>query len=506
MKKLRIFSAFLALMMLMQCLCLPVWAESSETTEETTNPTATEETVAEPRFEIPDNITGDASISLGPNTIDARYPLFDAEDYEPTGTAALVYEQNTDTLMYAYQADEKMYPASMTKVMTCLLALELCSDLNEVVTVSQSALAGIDWTSSAAGLVAGEELTMEQLLYCLMVKSANDAACVIAEHLGGSQEAFVEKMNEKAAELGCENTHFVNVHGLHDEEHYTTARDMVKIMIAALEHDLFNTLYSTVTYTLPATNKSEAREFTTTNYMMDEGLSRYYDSRVIGGKTGFTTPAGRCLVSVSEADGMRLLTVVMGTKTQYYSDGWTVKRYGSFEETQSLMDLVYTNCTSTKVLSSSQILEQFPVSGGETATQGYVKESVAVTLPAASDLSLLQYEYVINDGVLSAPVEQDASIGYVRVWYRDQCVAQVEMYSALAVARAEKSAFRVLSSTLESENGIWQTVLLVVLGILGLILVLLLVNQIVQSVKRVINRKKRRKRRTARAQGRRRSR
>lgn len=499
MKKIRIFSILMALVLTLQCVYLPVWAEEDETvgnTEETV-----EETVPETQFAIPENITGDASVSMGGNSVDALYPLFDTVDYEPTGTAALVYELNTDTLMYAYQPDDRMYPASMTKVMTCLLALELCEDLSETVTVTSSAIAQIDWTSSAAGLVAGEELTMEQLLYCLMVKSANDAACVIAEHLAGSQVAFVELMNARAGELGCENTNFVNVHGLHDENHYTTARDMAKIMMAALEHELFNTLYSTVTYELAATNKSdEPRVFTTTNYMIDESRTRYYDSRVIGGKTGFTTPAGRCLTAVSESDGMKLLTVVMGTKTEYYSDGWTVKRYGSFEETQSLMDLVYNNCMSTMAVSANQILTQFQVSGGETATQGYVKESVAVTLPADGDLRYLQYEYVLNDGILEAPVEQDECIGYVRVWYRDMCVAQVEMYSTLSVAKAENSAVKVLSSMTRDSSGLWQIVLTVILVLAALIAVMLIIGRIRAAVARAKRRKRHKARRSSRTQ------
>lgn len=486
MKKMRGISAFLALLLLLQGLGLPVIATQAETTgltepiEETTEPT---------EFVIPEYVPGDASVSMGSSTLDAGSAVIEPSGFAASGTAELVYDINSDTMLYAYNIDEKVYPASTTKIMTCLVALELC-DLDDVVTVTKSAISEIDWTSSSASLAAGEQMTMKDLLYCLMVKSANDAGCVIAEYLCGSQEAFVEKMNEKALELGCTNTNFVNVHGLHDEEHYTTARDLAKIMAAAVENETFYELFSTVTYTVPANNLSEERELVSTNLLVDES-SKLYDERVIGGKTGFTTPAGRCLVSLSQSGDMKLITVVMGAKWEYYSDGWTVKRYGNFADTVALMDMVYNGYRPAKILSPDQILDQFAVTGGECATQGYVMDEVTVIVPTDAVLSDFTYETGL-DAELSAPVEKDDEIGYVRVWYRGRCVAQADMYAAVSVAKEEDAPAKVSSSTVKNQTGLWMIVSIAIAVVAALILILVLIGKIRNAIY-LARKKKRRK-------------
>lgn len=499
MKKKRTISGILALLLLLQGLAVPAWAEPEATTEPSQSTEETTEPIETTEFVIPEDVPGDASVSMGSSTLDAAHAVIDTADFEATGKAALAYDLNSGTLLYALNPDEKMYPASTTKIMTCLLALELC-DLQEVVTVTAEAIKEIDWTSSAAGLLAGEEMTMEQLLYCLMVKSANDAACVIADHLGGSQEDFVALMNERAKELGCTGTNFVNVHGLHDEEHYTTARDMAKIMAAALENEMFCTLFSTHSYTVPATNLSEARELETTNYLMDPDR-KMYDSRVIGGKTGFTTPAGRCLVCVSEANDIKLVTVVMGTTAQYASDGWTVKRYGNFEETVGLMDLVYNGYKPAQILSPYQILEQFQVAGGESAVQGYVTDEVDVIVPADAVLADFTYDTRL-DGVLTAPVRKDDKIGCVRVWYRGQCLAQADLFAAAAVAKEEEAPQEITASTVKNQTGLWKFLLIAILVVAGLILVLVLIG----VVRNAMYQAKRNRRRKARQKNRVRSR
>lgn len=499
MKKKRTLSGILALLLLLQGLTVPAWAETTAPPEPSESTGAATEPIETTEFVIPEDVPGDASVSMGSSTLDAAEAVIDVADFEATGKAALAFDLNSGTMLYALNPDEKMYPASTTKIMTCLLALELC-DLDEVVTVTADAIEEIDWTSSSAGLVDGEELTMEQLLYCLMVKSANDAACVIADHLGGSQEAFVEMMNERAKELGCTGTNFVNVHGLHDEEHYTTARDMAKIMCAALENEMFCTLFSTASYTVPATNLSEARELETTNYLMDPER-KMYDSRVIGGKTGFTTPAGRCLVCVSEANGMKLVTVVMGTTAQYASDGWTIKRYGNFEETVGLMDLIYNGYKPAQILSPLQILEQFQVSGGECAVQGYVTDEVNVIVPVDAVLSDFTYDTRLN-GVLTAPVRKDDKIGYVRVWYRGQCLAQADLFAAAPVAKEEEAPKEVSASAVKNQTGLWKFVLIAIVAVVLLIMILVLIG----VVRNAMYQAKRKRRRKARQKNRVRSR
>ena len=295
-KNLKILSIFLAAFWILQSLTLPISAtegtELSETSaseeaaptdsapeeQEETEETGAPETVSPPA-EAP--LGGDESSNFG---VDAPRALAGPDELDLDAEALLLLELNSQTMVYAKNIDTRREPASLTKVMTCLLALEH-GNLTDSITVSQEALDDLDPAGSSSGLMAGEVFTLEQLLYCLMIESANDAAPVIAEYVAGSEPAFVEMMNQKAAELGCTGTHFANTHGLHDEEHYTTARDLAKIMMAALEYEKFQEIYSADRYTLAATNLQEERILVTTNYLIDASItSDYYDERVIGGR------------------------------------------------------------------------------------------------------------------------------------------------------------------------------------------------------------------------------
>ena len=224
--------------------------------------------------------------------------------------AALLIDLNTNRVVYEQDADERVYPASLTKIMTCLIALEN-GNLSDVVTVSESALADLDEDSSVAGLVVGEQMTLENLLYCMMVVSGNDACNVIAEHVAGSVTDFVRMMNQRAYELGCTNTHFNNPHGLHDENHYTTARDLAIITQAALKSENFRQIVDTYEYKLPDDNmRQNIPKLKTTNMLIYQSMSNsLYYPRAHGIKTGYTSQAGRCVISAAKSSGMYLLDV-----------------------------------------------------------------------------------------------------------------------------------------------------------------------------------------------------
>jgi D-alanyl-D-alanine carboxypeptidase (penicillin-binding protein 5/6) len=244
--------------------------------------------------------------------------------------------------------------------------------------------------SVSAGLVAGEELTLKDLLYCLMTASANDAATVIAEHIGGSQAGFIKMMNERAKELGCKDTNYTNVHGLHEEETYTTARDICRILDFALDNPEFKAMFTAESYTVPATNKHEERIIYTSNYMMSrQTVKKYYDERVTGGKTGSTSQAGRCLAATSKGKGMELLTIVMGAEATYEADGLAVRTFGSFEDTKALLDYVLENFEYRQILFEGQILSQHPVEGGENSVFTKPVETASTVLPVDLDASKL---------------------------------------------------------------------------------------------------------------------
>lgn len=511
MKKMRLLSLFLALVLSVQCFALPVSAEPTEEGADSVSVSETGETDAdsvsasETDDTIPEHLTGDTSITMGTHSINAQGALLSNMDVAVDAGAAIAFEIDTETMLYAYNVDRKMYPASMTKAMTCMVALDMIEEglcaLDEVITVPEEVIARVDPYGSSANLVAGEELTMLELLYCLMVASANDAAMVIADHLCGSEEAFVERMNQRAAEIGCSGTHFVNVHGLHDEDHYTTARDMARIMMEAIKNETFSMLYSTTFYQVEATNKSDLRQMYTTNYMLSNFMVEgFYDSRVVGGKTGFTTPAGRCLAAVSESNGMRIVTVIMGSTLEYAENGYTIIYQGAFESTEKIIDYVFDRYTPAQVLSENQVMGPFEVTDGVNSATGYVSGSVSTLVPVDSDVSTLRYEYALDDGVLSAPVAQDEAIGVVRVWLNARCVAQQEMYAAVSVERLEvQSSGKVdPASPVQSGMDLWQIVLMVILVLLALILLMVLISYIRAAVIRSRRRKRRQNRRRSR--------
>lgn len=488
MKKFSRLSIFLALVMLAQLLCAPVYATQTEARLPEAEASGAADT-------IPENISGDASVVSGCSTIDAVTALMNPTELGVKLKAALMYEMNSETMLYGYNVDAKMYPASVTKVMTCLIALER-GNIDDIVTVSQEVINNRDPDGSNCGLSAGEEMSLKNLLYCLMVSSANDAGSAISEHIAGSEAAFVELMNQKAQELGCTNTHFANPHGLHDENHYTCARDLAKILMAALEYDLFNEIYSVKEYEVPATNMHDARVLVTTNCMIDRSeLEYYYDERVLGGKTGFTTPAGRCLVTVAESGDMKLLTVALGGETGL--DENDLVYYGSFEETGNMLDYGFEQFTCGQILNCDAILTAFPVSGGANNTQAYVKESITTVVPKESTQSQLRYEYVLKDGMLTAPIEKDEELGVVRVWYQSKCLAEEPIYATVSADVKQEirtTAPAIQNPTVEEDTDVWQIMLTIILALLALIVVMLLISGIRRSLRNA-RRARRRKQR-----------
>lgn len=502
MKKNRIFGLLLASALTMQTLFMPVFAApeeepdsdptASSAASEPSVPSSSEPATLPTEFVIPEHVDGDASILMGSRTLDAQRPLADKDDYTAKVKAAIMYEMNSDTLILAQDADVQLYPASLTKVMTCLLTMEH-ADLADIVTVRGETINDLDPAGTSAHLKDGEQMSVEHMLYCLMVASANDGACVLAEHVAGDVDSFVEMMNQKALELGCTGTHFANPHGLHDENHYTTARDMAKIFKAALEYPVFHEIFGVDYYTVPATNLSEARELESTNYLIrNAGYPVVIDSRVLGGKTGFTTPAGRCLVALAEKDGMKMLTVIMGAKATYGSDGYSILRYGNFEENINLIDFGYETYETAMVLAPDQVMGQFPVTGGAHNAFGTVQEASYVVVPKGSGYDSVQYQYTIADGNLQAPVREKDPIGVVRVWFEDKCVAEQTLLAASDVAVMAASPAQEQDTQQDPDNtGLWHLFLMAALGVLAVVVVFLILVRIRAASRRARRKKTR---------------
>ncbi len=455
---------------------------------------------------VPEALLEDPSIASGVHSMDAHYALTDGDDLTVDAKAALLYEMNTGTMLYTINPDQKLYPASVTKIMTCLLALEN-GTLTDTITVSSEAVSSIDPDGSTVYLQSGEQMTLENLLYCMMVSSGNDAAAVIAEYVSGSQDAFIALMNQRAQELGCTNTHFANPHGLHDENHYTTARDLGKIMLAALEKPMFQTLYATAQYDVPATNMSDVRSLESTNYFINTSRTEgYYDQRVVGGKTGFTTPAGRCLVCTAEDGDLNLLSVVLGGENIYQGDGVTVQAYGNFVQTEKLLDYGFSNFTLVDAISESQTVGQFSVTGGANETVGHPAQTVQVALPVDYKMEDLRWDYVRNDQELTAPMEAETELGTVCAWYQDYCLSQTALLSVNPVEPVSESASQLQQNAQNQEptkqEKTWKDYAIVaalfVGGLVAVFLLLTVVLAICNSVRRAKHRRRRRDRRRSR--------
>lgn len=222
--------------------------------------------------------------------------------------SCILIERSTGRTAYEKNADEKMYPASTTKLLTAILAIEHC-DLNDVVTITYDMTSRVPASYTTAYLRPGEKVTVEELLNVLLIPSANDAGFALAIHISGSVDEFAKLMNEKAAQIGCTNSNFTNPSGIHDVNHYSTARDMSKIGICAMNYPQIANIVCKTSYTLHE-NKYNARTFTTTNSLIKPAEKTYYEFAT-GMKTGFTQQAGSCLIASAKKENMEFLAVIL---------------------------------------------------------------------------------------------------------------------------------------------------------------------------------------------------
>lgn len=242
--------------------------------------------------------------------------------------SGILVDLDTQEILYSKNIDKQLYPASITKIMTTLIAIE-SSAPEDPVTFSQTALDSIEWDSSNIGCRLNETLTMEQCWYAMMLNSANEVCCGVAEQIAGSIDAFVDLMNQKAAELGCTNTHFANPNGLPDENHYTTAHDMALIANAAYENETFRQVFTTRQYEIPPTSQYTETRYLYNHHKMMQPDTEYYYEGCLGGKTGYTEAALNTLVTFASRSEKTLLCVTMRTQgRQVYTDTASLFDYG----------------------------------------------------------------------------------------------------------------------------------------------------------------------------------
>ncbi len=335
-------------------------------------------------------------------------PLAFAANDEPslTAKAALLIDTNTGKILYSKNEDKKLYPASTTKILTAILTLENCK-LNDVVTVESDIDSTIPYGYTTVELQIGEKFTVEQLLELLMVHSANDVANLLAIHVGGSVESFASMMNTKVYELGLSNTHFTNPSGIHDDNHYTTARDLATIMQYCIKNEDFRRFSGMASCALPATNKHDSRNYESTNKLIVPNDSNYY-SYVTCGKTGYTTESGECLVSCAYKNDLEFLCVVLGGDT---INGVSTR----FSETKSLYEYGYNNFSIKNIINQNDFVKQIKIKNGTINTRDLnllSNGSINKLLPNSVSVDDLEYNINLNKNI-SAPIKQDDVLGNI---------------------------------------------------------------------------------------------
>lgn len=391
--------------------------------------------------------------------------------------SAVLIDANTGTVLFQKDADKKMYPASLTKIMTAIIAIET-GNLSDAITVDEDTPYEIN--GSHIALEPGEILTLKDLLYALMLPSANDAAAAIAKHYGGSTEKFVKLMNDKAKELGALNTNFVNPHGLHNESHYTTAKDLAIITRYAMKNETFRKIVSTQKYEIQPTNKkSEVRYFTNLNKMLYCGtygqinvdgkwISPLYEGTT-GVKTGYTPEAGNSLVASAKRNGTELIAVTMnGVSLDMYQDAHNLFNYG------------FSGFESTTLVHKNTFIQNVEIKNGDSKEISVITESDFSALTAKESASDIKSNITINE--ISLPIAKNAVVGKMEFSLNGKVIGSVNLITPIEVK----------STLVEGAKG--KSKIITFLKSVAILVMIILAIKLYNMIRIKINRKKRRKR------------
>ncbi len=343
---------------------------------------------------------------------------------------AILIDMGTGRVLFEKNADKRLYPASTTKIMTAILALENLQ-LDSVVAASYDAVMSIPLGASNIGILEGEQLTVEQLLYSALVASANEACNVLAEYMCGDVDSFVIKMNEKASELGMVNTKFLNPHGLHSPEHYTTARDLAILARYAMQNETFRVMVSTPQYFINPTNKYfEKRILNNTNYLISSAQNpSYYYSKATGIKTGYTSQAGNCLVSSASKTGTNFIAVTLNAAPQ------TGAIY-SYIDSKALFEYGFSNYETRTLAKPGEIIAEAKVKEGlgkDFATLEVANE-VHGLLPSDADTKKVEKTVTLKENIL-APIKVGDVLGEIIYTYEGSELGRAALVSNVEVKR-----------------------------------------------------------------------
>ncbi len=403
-----------------------------------------------------------AAVSLFCGAFSANAAIYQP-DVELYSKAYMLINLDDDSYPVVAQKnqDEKMYPASLTKIVTAIVTLNNVSDLQEQVTVSEAAFNILLGTGAqVAGLEIGDTLTVEQLLYLNMVHSACDASEVLAEYVGGTRENFVKMMNDYAASLGCTGTNFMNPDGLHDPNHYTTAADLAKITLDALKNSTFTKIAYTVEYEYNGMN------YYNTNLMLRRGYLSYYYEYAKGIKTGSTSEAGYCVITTASKDGYNYLAIVLGAPViDYNHDGYVEKC--SFIDAATLFKWAFGSLKYSTIIEQNEVLDEIPVENGKDADtlRLVAKEDVTAIVPNGLDRSNVVIKAKDKPESVDAPIEKGDAVCTAQIIYADQVVAEVQLVAADTV---ELSTFLTILNAIKHFFSLTAVQIIIALIVVGI--------------------------------------
>lgn len=364
-------------------------------------------------------------------------------DMHIDGKAAILVDTAYGEVLFEQNAHEKMFPASITKVMTALLVIEAVErgelSLDQPITAGNTVNDKMISGASTQNIKVGEIMPLRDMLACALIPSANEACNILAETVSGSLTAFAELMNRRAAELGCEGTHFTNPHGLHDDNHYTTAYDIYLICNEAMKYPLFREMVTSKSYTVPATNMAGERILHDTNALISNfNRTGYLYNAATGIKTGYTNEGGYCLASSASKDGRSLIAVVLGCERvpgTTASEGFTY-----FVESKRLLEWGFSNFSRRTILDGTNPLLTVDVSLSQQAEKVVAEPKGAIEATIPKDWNVADFELRREnfhpDG-LEAPVQKGQLLGKVTVVYQGKTYGTLDLVAVADVERSE---------------------------------------------------------------------
>ncbi len=416
-------------------------------------------------------------------------PVANAQNYSSyvTLNCDIDYMVSLDdgSVIISKNASKRAAPASITKITTALVVLQNCSDLNQTVTVSENAIKVLSGTgSSLSGLKVGEQMSVLQMLHCLLIPSGNDAAVVLAEHIGGSQENFVKMMNETVKKLGCKNTHYDNPHGLDSETHYTTAEDVAIIAKAALEYSAFKNIVNQPRYQMPATNQNKERTLINTNSMLNKVYVTYYRDFIKGIKTGHTGDAGYCVATYASKDGYNYLAVAMNGDYRD-SDSDNIQENQSFMDTIRMYEWAFANLSYELVAPKDMVVSEVKVNySWKTDYMHLVPQKDFRTLvPTGTNEGSVLIEPIEKPETVNAPIKAGDVACKANIVYAENVIATINLVYAESVGRNYLLYGWSLLTRL-FENTVFKILLLLTVAAIVLYVVLVLRSNVVKKKNR----------------------